>query len=116
MAESGRPSQLAAREGRGFSPSLRDLSHIQPKPIAVRELPLTCGRQCERRDLAAREALRCRVRAEFDEMRGLRLSLPQASRLFGLRDDVCARILDGLAIEGFLRRSADGRYGRRDVA
>lgn len=116
MAESGRPSALAARERAGFSPGLRDLSHIQSKPIVVRELPSTGGRQFERRDLAAREALHCRVRAEFDEMRGLRLSLPQASRLFDLRGDVCARILDVLAAEGFLKRSADGRYGRRDVA
>lgn len=116
MAEMGRPSRLAAREGAGFSPALRDLSPVQAKPIAVRELPSTRDRQVERRDVTSRDALMRRVRAEFDEMRGLRLSLPQAGRLFGLRADVCARILDVLAAEGFLKRSADGRYGRRDVA
>ena len=57
-----------------------------------------------------------RVRAEFDEMRGLRLSLPQAGRLFGLREDVCVRILNALADEGFLKRTTSGLYGRRDVA
>jgi len=49
-------------------------------------------------------------------MRGLRLSLPQAARLFGLREDVCCRILTALTEERFLKRTMSGLYGRRDVA
>jgi hypothetical protein len=116
MAESERPPASAARERGSFSPELLDFSQIRPKPVAVRDLASRLVVQCERRNLASRETLGRRVRAEFEEMRGVRLSLPQATRLFGLREDACRRILDGLAADGFLKRMADGRYGRRDVA
>ncbi|MBI3048521.1 MAG: hypothetical protein HYY76_09465 [Acidobacteria bacterium] len=54
-----------------------------------------------------------RVYREFEEMPGLRLTLRQAQRLLGLREDICARILDGLVAEGVLLRTADGRYASR---
>jgi hypothetical protein len=37
-----------------------------------------------------------RVRAEFVEMPGLRLTLPQASRLFNLEPTQCERVLGAL--------------------
>jgi hypothetical protein len=49
-------------------------------------------------------------------MHGLRITLRQAGRLFGLREDVCARILGALRHEGFLAQLSDGRYGRKDIA
>jgi hypothetical protein len=44
-----------------------------------------------------------RVRAEFVEMPGLELTLPQAVRLWGLGVDDCRQVLDSLAEAGFLR-------------
>ena len=57
-----------------------------------------------------------RVRAEFTEMPGLRLTLAQARRLFALRTDICERVLNTLAAAGVVVRAPDGRYSRRDAA
>ena len=54
---------------------------------------LPAYRGAERRDIAQRQALVQRLIAEFDEMPGLRLSLAQASRLFGVSQAATARIL-----------------------
>lgn len=51
-----------------------------------------------------------RIESEYREMPGLRLSLPQARRLFALRDDICVRVLTTLADRGVLRRDANGAY------
>lgn len=47
-----------------------------------------------------------RVRAEFVEMPGLELTLPQAVRLWGLGADDCRHVLDSLAETGFLKWTA----------
>jgi len=57
------------------------------------------------------DILRRRIVAEFREMPGLVLSVPQASRLLGLPPDACERILAELAADGLLRRRATGSYG-----
>jgi hypothetical protein len=64
----------------------------------------------ERRNLTARRALTQRVLSEFDEMPGTCLTLPQATRLFGVTPDVCQRILNDLVGKGLLRRTADSRF------
>jgi hypothetical protein len=46
-----------------------------------------------------------RVRAEFVEMPGLALTVRQASRLFGLEQDVCRQVVDRLIGANFLRWS-----------
>jgi hypothetical protein len=69
----------------------------------------------DRRNAASRELLLRRVRAEFAEMRCLRLTGGQARRLFGLRPDVCDRVLRTLVEEHALTCGADGRYGVRDT-
>lgn len=51
-----------------------------------------------------------RVRAEFNEMRGFSPTLEQMARLCGLPRDECGKVLATLLAEGFLYRSADGRY------
>lgn len=51
-----------------------------------------------------------RIRGEFAEMRGFSPTLAQAARLFDLPADECHRVLSNLEREGFLRRTADGRY------
>jgi hypothetical protein len=56
----------------------------------------------DRRDDTARYALVQRVYGEFHEMPCMRLTAPQARLLFGLRPDVCERILAGLVQQGSL--------------
>ena len=48
-----------------------------------------------------------RISAEFLEMPGLRLTLPQAARLFSLEPARCHRVLNALVRAG--RLSSDGR-------
>lgn len=54
-----------------------------------------------------------RVRAEFDEMPCLRVTLPEARRLFGLADQTISWVLRQLTSEGFLDRNERGEYIRR---
>lgn len=51
-----------------------------------------------------------RVRAEFLEMPGLRLTSEQAERLWGLDRHTCEAILGYLTASHVLARSADGRF------
>jgi hypothetical protein len=48
------------------------------------------------------EHLVARVRGEYLEMPGLRLTLPQAQRLFGLDPVACATVFETLSREHFL--------------
>jgi hypothetical protein len=52
-----------------------------------------------------------RARAEYLEMPGMCLTMPQAARLFNINLDVCAIMLDVLVGDGFLSRSGN-RYAR----
>ena len=72
------------------------------------------GRIPERRDRASREQLLRRVRAEFEEMPSLRLTRGQAQRLFGMRADVCERVLAALVRERTLCLDHDERYRMYD--
>jgi hypothetical protein len=51
--------------------------------------------------------LRMRVQAEFGEMPGLRLTIPEAARLFNLAPARCERLLRALVSRGVL--ATDGR-------
>ena len=55
-----------------------------------------------------------RVRAEFDEMPGMRLTVSQASRLFGLDPDVCLNVVEQLINSAYLRRTRNGLVARTD--
>ena len=66
----------------------------------------------ERRNLASRQALLRRITVEYDEMPGLRLTAAQAQRLFGLREDVCTRVLHALVDVAILRQDVNGSYAR----
>lgn len=57
--------------------------------------------------LLAEAAVR-RVRAEFLEMPGLKLTLPQAQRLWGTDRSTCETLIDELTESGFLARTRDG--------
>jgi hypothetical protein len=53
-----------------------------------------------------------RLRGEFLEMPGLTVNVPQAARLFGIRLDHAAMMLDLLVLEGFLVHDEHGQYHR----
>jgi hypothetical protein len=53
-----------------------------------------------------------RVRAEFLEMPGLRLTVVQVERLCGVDEAICQAVLDALVDVKFLRLNADGTYAR----
>jgi hypothetical protein len=72
--------------------------------------PLGATLTTERRNTGTRWALMHRIWDEFDEMPGTSLTLPQASRLFGVPMEVCDRILAGLVNDGRLHRTKDGRF------
>jgi hypothetical protein len=54
------------------------------------------------------EAVTRRVLAEFEEMPGLTLTPRQASRLFGLDEQVCKIVLDTLVDMAYLRQTHAG--------
>lgn len=53
-----------------------------------------------------------RIRSEYLEMPGLRLTQRQAQRLWGLDEPTCAQLLDSLTEARFLHRRDDGTYAR----
>ena len=77
-----------------------------PLPIGSGALALAIrppgddGPRIERRSHQARDLLLARVRGEFTEMPCLSLTLPQAMRLFDLREDICRRLLGALVADG----------------
>src|SRR6266487_789544 len=54
------------------------------------------------------EVIARRVREEFREMPGLRLTPAQATRLWGLERDTCQEVIDRLVAAAFLRWTAAG--------
>jgi hypothetical protein len=53
-----------------------------------------------------------RIKAEYIEMPGLRLTAAQARRLWGLDGAACLDLMERLIIERFLQRRPDGTYAR----
>lgn len=53
-----------------------------------------------------------RIRGEYLEMPGLRLTSAQAKRLWGLDDRTCAEVLGELTADRFLQCRSDGTYAR----
>ncbi len=56
-----------------------------------------------------------RVKREFLEMPGLRLTVRQAARLWAFEPIDCERLLEDLVEARFLFRMRDGTYARRDL-
>jgi hypothetical protein len=57
-------------------------------------------------------ALANRVRNEFIEMPGLRLTVRQAARLWGLEPSACEEVIDALVEAAFLRWTPAGAVTR----
>jgi hypothetical protein len=53
-----------------------------------------------------------RVRAEYLEMPGMKLTAPQVQRLCGVEPDTCKTVLDAMVNAKFLCVEADGSYAR----
>lgn len=64
------------------------------------------------RTTSPEDTLLTRVRAEYNELPGLRLTLWQVQRLYGITSDDALRTLDSLVRTGFLRLARDGMYVR----
>ena len=60
----------------------------------------------------AEEALVRRVRGEYREMPGMRLTVDQAMRLWMLDRRTCSGVLDSLVAARFLEQDRAGRYAR----
>jgi len=54
-----------------------------------------------------------RIRSEFMEMPGLKLTVRQAGRLWGLDERTCEALIDALTESKFLIRTRDGALVRR---
>jgi hypothetical protein len=54
------------------------------------------------------------IRAEYSEVPGLRLTIREAERLWGLEAHVCEAILETLVASSFLRRTKQDQYVRAD--
>jgi hypothetical protein len=57
-----------------------------------------------------------RVRAEFNEMPGMRLTLDQAMRYWTIDRPTCTSLFDSLVNARFLERDATGRYRKTHCA
>jgi hypothetical protein len=56
------------------------------------------------------ESLVARIRGEYREMPGLRLTFAQACRLWQVDPPTCEMLLEQLVRETFLRKTLDGTY------
>lgn len=54
-----------------------------------------------------------RIRSEFIEMPGLKLTVPQALRLWGVDQLTCEAVVEKLTQSNFLTRTRDGAIVRR---
>jgi hypothetical protein len=57
------------------------------------------------------DTLHVRVRGEYREMPGLRLTVPQAARLFNIEPTQCERLLDALVTDGELWTNGREYFG-----
>jgi len=55
-----------------------------------------------------------RIRAEFREMPGLRLTPAEATKLWGLEHNTCRAVIDALVATAFLRWTSAGSVTRAD--
>lgn len=93
---------------------LATLSNIVFTPITATDVFVR--RASDRRNAMTRLSLYRRIRDEFVEMPGTALTIPQAARLFGVSQEVCARVFEELVSDGQCRLLPDRRYRRYPAA
>ena len=74
--------------------------------MVTRTLPETDRHVATLRDLTRR------VQAEYTEMPGLSVTLPQAQRLLGIDRETCVVVMKTLVDRRFLKRTDQDRYVR----
>lgn len=57
-----------------------------------------------------------RIKHDYEEQPGLRLTPQEAQQLWGLDGPTCAAVLTALVDTGVLQRTSDGRFVRRSSA
>jgi hypothetical protein len=62
--------------------------------------------------IMSREQILSRIRSEYLEMPGLKLTCAQAQRLWAMDQQTCSEVLHSLTEDRFLRRRDDGTYAR----
>lgn len=77
-----------------------------------REAPTVAEKPAASTCLPPNPQLLDRIRGEYLEMPGLKLTLPQAQRLWHQRERECEGLLGALIDAKFLCRQSDGRYAR----
>ena len=82
------------------------------RPAQATTPPQVARRDDTRAIPAFRDAI-LRVEAEYREMPGLSLTLAQATRLWGLDQGTCERVLTKLIERRVLKRAWNGGYVRR---
>jgi hypothetical protein len=60
------------------------------------------------------DALVIRIKSEFNESPGMCLTLRQGARLWGIAPEECARIVDLLVLQEFLRWTRNGEVVRSE--
>jgi len=60
------------------------------------------------------DALVTRIRSEFNESPGMCLTLRQGARLWGIAPEECAKVIDRLVAEQFLRWTRNGEVVRSE--
>ena len=66
--------------------------------------------------LSLSQLLLQRITRDYEEQPGLRLTPPQAQRLWGLDGPTCGAVLTALVDAGVLQRAPDGQFVRRQSA
>jgi hypothetical protein len=64
-------------------------------------------------ELSLSQILLQRIQHDYEEQPSLRLTPPQAQRLWNLDGPTCGTVLTALMDAGVLRRARDGRFVRR---
>jgi hypothetical protein len=96
-----------AADGLAVARAVRDDAGAQSGPFDDRVVDRHSSAPMRRVDTVLE-----RLRAEFLEMPGLRLTEPQVRRLCGVEKPLCQRMLDSLVNARFLCRKSDGAYSR----
>ena len=113
--------RACAAQGKGDSQGSRfpetattSLGVLQPWPLPSSRLvsPEMAAGMITSPHSAPLAGLLQRVRDEYREMPELKLTKPQATRLFGVAPSVCAAVLRALVMENFLSRTGEGEFVR----
>ena len=56
-----------------------------------------------------------RIREEFEESPGLRVSIDEGARFWGLDEQTCELVLSELLADGFLARGGDQRFRQASI-